>query len=42
MALAAALAAQPLAAALASYEGDRMPENRAIAAYGRRLGSALG
>lgn len=41
MALAAALAEHPLPAALAAYESERMPRNRATAAFGRRLGRPL-
>ena len=41
MALSAALAQQPVPAALLSYEQVRMPANQAITAYGRRLGKSF-
>lgn len=42
LALADAMAAQPLDAALAAYEAVRLPQGRALVDYGRRLGDGLG
>ncbi|WP_266157627.1 FAD-dependent monooxygenase [Dyella silvatica] len=41
MALASALAAQPVDEALASYERARLPQGQAMVDYGRRLGLSL-
>ncbi|PTQ07482.1 2-polyprenyl-6-methoxyphenol hydroxylase [Sphingomonas oleivorans] len=41
LALVEALGKLPLESALPHYEGARMPLNRAVAAYGRRLGASL-
>ena len=41
MTLTAALAQQPVPAALLSYERERVAANQAITAYGRRLGKSL-